>query len=45
MELRQEVLASKAAGEEAHLLRVEQPQVPDFLLLGQAVSVVDAIAG
>jgi type I restriction enzyme S subunit len=42
MELREEFLARKAAGEEAHLLRVEPPQVPEFLLLGRAIGVVEA---
>lgn len=44
MELRQELLDRKAAGEEAHMLRVEPLQVPEFLLLGQSVGVVDACA-
>jgi type I restriction enzyme S subunit len=44
MELREEVLARKAAGEEARLLRVEPLPVADFLLLGQSISVVDVHA-
>jgi type I restriction enzyme, S subunit len=42
MELRDELLAAKVAGQEGRLLRVEPPQVPDFLLLGQAIAVIDS---
>jgi type I restriction enzyme, S subunit len=42
MELRDELLVAKVAGQESRLLRVEPPQVPDFLLLGQAIAVIDS---
>jgi ribA/ribD-fused uncharacterized protein len=42
MELRDELVAAKVAGQEGRLLRVEPPQVPDFLLLGQAITVIDS---
>jgi ribA/ribD-fused uncharacterized protein len=42
MELRDELLACRAAGQESRLLRVEPPQVPGVLLLGQAVEVIDS---
>jgi ribA/ribD-fused uncharacterized protein len=41
MELREELLACKVAGQESRLLRVEPPQIPEFLLLGQAIAVID----
>jgi len=44
MELREELLACKQAGQESRLLRVEPPQVTDFLLLGQPVQVIDVPA-
>jgi ribA/ribD-fused uncharacterized protein len=43
MELREELLACRAAGQESRLLRVEPPPVPDFLLLGQAIGVVEVL--
>jgi ribA/ribD-fused uncharacterized protein len=43
--LRDELLACKRAGQENRLLRVEPPQVPDFLLLGQAIEVIEVPAG
>jgi type I restriction enzyme S subunit len=42
MGLRDELLAGKLAGQEGRLLRVEPPQVPDFLLLGQPIAVIDS---
>jgi ribA/ribD-fused uncharacterized protein len=42
MELREELLAGRAAGQESRLLRVEPPQVPDFLLLGKPIAVIDS---
>src|SRR5262245_47122211 len=42
-ELRDELLACKVAGQEGRLLRVEPPQVADFLLLGQAIGVVEVL--
>jgi type I restriction enzyme, S subunit len=45
MELREELLACRAAGQESRLLRVEPPQVPDFRLLGQAIGVIEIPAG
>jgi hypothetical protein len=42
MALREELLAYKLAGQESRLLRVEPAQVTDFLLLGQAVEVIDS---
>jgi ribA/ribD-fused uncharacterized protein len=42
MELREELLACRAAGQENRLLRVEPPQVPDFLLLGKPIAVIDS---
>jgi hypothetical protein len=39
--MREELLTRKQAGEESRLLRVEPPQVPDFLLLGQPIGVTD----
>jgi len=33
------------AGQESRLLRVEPPQVPDFLLLGQAIGVIEVPTG
>src|SRR5262245_3223760 len=39
MGLRDELLACKLAGQEKGLLRVEPPQVPDFLLLGKPIAV------
>jgi ribA/ribD-fused uncharacterized protein len=42
VELREELLACGAAGQESRLLRVEPPQVPDFLLLGQPIAVIDS---
>jgi ribA/ribD-fused uncharacterized protein len=44
MELRDELLACKLAGQESRLLRVEPPQISDFLLLGQPISVIDSSA-
>jgi type I restriction enzyme S subunit len=44
MELREELLACKVAGQESRLLRVEPPQFPDFLLLGQAIGVVEVLS-
>jgi hypothetical protein len=41
MGLRDELLAAKLAGQEGRLLRVEPPQVPEFLLLGQAIGVIE----
>jgi ribA/ribD-fused uncharacterized protein len=41
MELRDELLACRAAGQESRLLRVEPPQVLGFLLLGQPIAVID----
>jgi ribA/ribD-fused uncharacterized protein len=41
MELCEKLLACKLAGQESRLLRVEPPQIPDFLLLGQAIAVID----
>jgi hypothetical protein len=43
MELREELLAYKRAGQESRLLRVEPAQVTDFLLLGQAIGVVEVL--
>jgi hypothetical protein len=40
-ELREELLACKQAGEESRLLRVEPPPIPDFLLLGKPIDVID----
>ena len=45
VELREELLAARVAGQESRLLRVEPPQVPDFLLLGQAIGVIKVHAG
>ena len=45
MGLRDELLAAKVAGQESRLLRVAPPQVPDFLLLGQAVEVIEVPDG
>jgi ribA/ribD-fused uncharacterized protein len=42
MGLRDELLACRAAGQESRLLRVEPLQIPDFLLLGQAIAVIDS---
>jgi ribA/ribD-fused uncharacterized protein len=42
-ELREELLTCRAAGQESRLLRVEPPQVPEFLLLGQAIGVVEVL--
>ncbi|MCX7664822.1 MAG: NADAR family protein [Gemmataceae bacterium] len=42
MELREELLACKQAGEESRLLRVEPPQIPDFMMLGKPVAVIDS---
>jgi ribA/ribD-fused uncharacterized protein len=42
MELRDELLAAKVAGQESRLLRVEPPQVPDCLLLGKPIGVIDS---
>src|SRR5262249_57493680 len=42
MELRDELLAAKVAGQESRLLRVEPPQVPDFLLLGKPIAAIDS---
>src|SRR5262245_53783667 len=44
MGLRDELLACEVAGQEGRLLRVEPPQVPGVLLLGQAVEVIEAPA-
>lgn len=41
MELREELRACKQAGEESRLLRVEPPPIPDFLLLGKPIAVID----
>jgi len=41
MGLRDELLACKLARQESRLLRVEPPQVPGFLLTGQAVEVIE----
>src|SRR5436190_23983393 len=35
---------ARVVGQESRLLRVEPPQVPDFLLLGQAVGVIEVPA-
>jgi ribA/ribD-fused uncharacterized protein len=45
MGLRDEMLACKLAGQESRLLRVEPPQVPDFLLLGKPIGVIEIAAG
>src|SRR5262245_55901493 len=42
MELRDELLAVKVAGQEGRLLRVEPPQVRGLLLLGQPIAVIDS---
>lgn len=42
MELREELLACKQPGEESRLLRVEPPSIPDFLLLGKPLGVIEA---
>jgi ribA/ribD-fused uncharacterized protein len=42
MELREELLACTRAGEESRLLRVEPPQIPDFLLLGKPLGMIEA---
>jgi ribA/ribD-fused uncharacterized protein len=42
MELREELLACRAAGQESRLLRVEPPQISDFLLLGKPIAVIDS---
>jgi ribA/ribD-fused uncharacterized protein len=42
VELRDELLACRAAGQESRLLRVEPPQVPGFLLLAQPITVIDS---
>jgi hypothetical protein len=42
MGLRDELLACIATGQEGRLLRVEPPQVPGFLLLGQPIAVIDS---
>jgi type I restriction enzyme S subunit len=44
MELREELLACRAAGQESRLLRVEPPPVLDFLLLGQVIGVIEVAA-
>jgi hypothetical protein len=44
MELREELAACKQAGEESRLLRVVPPEIPDFLLLGQPIGVIEAHA-
>jgi ribA/ribD-fused uncharacterized protein len=43
MKLREELLACRAAGQESRLLCVEPPQISDFLLLGQAIGVVEVL--
>ena len=43
MELREELLTCKVTGQESRLLRVEPLQIPDFLLLGQAIGVVEVL--
>ena len=43
MELREELLACKLAGREGRLLRVEPLHIPEFLLLGQAIGVVEVL--
>jgi hypothetical protein len=45
VELREQLATCNLAGQEGRLLRVEPPQVPDFLLLGQAVEVIEVPAG
>ena len=42
MELRDELLACEVAGQASRLLRVEPPQVPEFLLLGKPIAVSDS---
>jgi ribA/ribD-fused uncharacterized protein len=42
MELRDELLACHVAGQESRLLRVEPPQMSDFLLLGKPIAVIDS---
>jgi hypothetical protein len=44
MELRQEVLARTATGEESHLPRVEPLLIADCLLLGKAIDEVEGYA-
>jgi len=44
MELRQELLTRKQGGEESRLLRVEPPQVSNFLLLGKPVQEIVVLA-
>lgn len=41
MELREELQTCKRTGEESRLLRVEPPRVPEFLLLGKPITVID----
>jgi hypothetical protein len=45
VELRDEAEHLRAAGREAELLRVEPPAIPDFLLLGEPIGVVEADSG
>jgi hypothetical protein len=44
MELREELLACKVAGQQSRLIRAEPLQIPDFLLLGQAIGVVEVLS-
>lgn len=44
MDLREEMLLRMQAGEERQLLRVEPPAIPDFLLLGWPIQVIDVSA-